>query len=236
MRKQFDFSEEELYLAAREAEQFIRAQYPDAQTCPPHTFSPAFEADMQQLFVQLQTGTLKPSAARLGWPYYLRRSIAAILLCFLLACATMPEAVLAGYQKLIEVVEHVFEECIEFRYKSNSSNNMKFKPLELEYLPEGMELTRKDMTYDSIDLVYQDKNDFYFRIYQKLIAENYFITYKVDVGYNLIGYIDINGDKIKITQKEDELYFMGICTDYYIMGQTNLTKEDIENIFMHIEF
>lgn len=60
MRKQFEFSEEDLYLAAREAEQFIRAQYPDAQTCPPHTFSPAFEADMQQLFVQLQTGTLKP--------------------------------------------------------------------------------------------------------------------------------------------------------------------------------
>ena len=77
MRKQFEFSEEDLYLAAREAEQFIRAQYPDAQTCPPHTFSPAFEADMQQLFAQLQNGTLKLSAARLGWPYYLRRSIAA---------------------------------------------------------------------------------------------------------------------------------------------------------------
>lgn len=236
MRKQFEFSEEDLYLAAREAEQFIRAQYPDAQTCPPHTFSPAFEADMQQLFAQLQNGTLKTSAARLGWPYYLRRSIAAILLCFLLACATMPEAVLAGYQKLIEVVEHVFEEYTEFRYWLDVGSDMEFEPLKLGYLPEGMELIRKDMTYNSIDLVYQDKNDFYFRIYQKLTEENHVITYKVDVGHNLIGYIDINGDKIKITQKENELYFMGICTDYYIMGQTNLTKEEIENIFMYIEF
>lgn len=236
MRKQFEFSEEDLYLAAREAEQFIRAQYPDAQTCPPHTFSPAFEADMQQLFVQLQTGTLKPSAARLGWPYYLRRSIAAILLCFLLACVTMPEAVLAGYQKLIEVVEYVFEEYTEFRYRSDVEGDMEFKPLKLGYLPEEMVEVKREEKMNSIDLVYEDEEKKYFIIYQKFIIDNFDSTYAIDTENISCEIVLLDNEEVKIILREQEIYFVWIRKDCRVIGQTNLSKQELIKILSQIEF
>lgn len=235
MRKQFEFSEEDLYLAAREAEQFIRAQYPDAQTCPPHTFSPAFEADMQQLFAQLQNGTLKPSAARLGWPYYLRRSIAAILLCFLLACATMPEAVLAGYQKLIEVVEHVFEEYTEFRYRSDVVGDTEFKPLKLGYLPEGMVEVERNVDKDSVNLLFCNNSSEYFDIYQKKIRDGKGIISILDTEDIPIEIIKIKGENMKLMFKNDRNIFVWQYDNYYISGQTNLSKDDIIKILKEIE-
>ena len=235
MRKQFEFSEEDLYLAAREAEQFIRAQYPDAQTCPPHTFSPAFEADMQQLFVQLQNGTLKPSAARLGWPYYLRRSIAAILLCFLLACVTMPEAVLAGYQKLIEVVEHVFEEYTEFRYRSDVEGDMEFKPLKLGYLPEGMELVKNEMTKTSINLLYKNAKGEYLRIYQKMMVNNIDSIYAIDNEEAKNEFLIVGQEKILFAEKTNRISFIWMHEKYHINGQTNLPKDEVIYILEKIE-
>lgn len=234
MRKQFEFSEEDLYLAAREAEQFIRAQYPDAQTCPPHTFSPAFEADMQQLFVQLQTGTLKPSAARLGWPYYLRRSIAAILLCFLLACVTMPEAVMAGYQKLIEVVEHVFEECTRVYYSTDSFDTVKFKPLNIGYLPDGFREVRKIEKENSIDLLYKNFSGRYFKIYQCLEKNESSAVYGMDTEDAVIEIISIRDMEIKLVSKNQKTYFVCKKYDNYISGQTNLSREEIIMIFNNV--
>lgn len=234
MRKQFEFSEEDLYLAAREAEQFIRAQYPDAQTCPPHTFSPAFEADMQQLFAQLQNGTLKTSAARLGWPYYLRRSIAAILLCFLLACATMPEAVLAGYQKLIEVVEHVFEEYTQSYFDSNTNIAMDFKPFELGYLPDGLEISKKEENRNSLNLLYTCEDGRYFKIKQKLITKNNNITYDLDTEGAMVELIVIKNEVAKFVYKSNEIRFVWLQGSYRISGQSNLPKETIIEILDQI--
>ena len=236
MRKQFEFSEEDLYLAAREAEQFIRAQYPDAQTCPPHTFSPAFEADMQQLFAQLQTGTLKPSAARLGWPYYLRRSIAAILLCFLLACATMPEAVLAGYQKLIEVVENVLWECVEFYYDSISSDDEHFNQMKLKYLSSGMEEERKIKQRKSVDILYCDEEGHYFNIYQCLLSGKESVRYGIDTKGMSWKIVIIKGDEVRLVFEDDRIYFVWLSDTYYVSGQTNLSKEEVVKILSQIEF
>ena len=236
MRKQFEFSEEDLYLAAREAEQFIRAQYPDAQTCPPHTFSPAFEADMQQLFAQLQNGSLKPSAARLGWPYYLRRSIAAILLCFLLACATMPEAVLAGYQKLIEVVGHVFEEYTEFRYRTDAVDDTEFKPLKLGYLPEGMVEANRIEKKNSINLLYKNLQGDYFKIYQSKEIKGNTTLYGIDTENVNGDKTLIYGEKVNIVQKEEEFYFVWQKDNYYINGQTNVSQEELIKILSEVTF
>lgn len=236
MRKQFEFSEEDLYLAAREAEQFIRAQYPDAQTCPPHTFSPAFEADMQQLFAQLQNGTLKTSAARLGWPYYLRRSIAAILLCFLLACATMPEAVMAGYQKLIEVVEYIFEECTEFRYHLNINDDTEFKPLKLGYLPEGMVEVRRIEKEHSIDLLFAEEGNRYFKICQKKFDKtNDVVSIIIDTENAQTKQVKIGNEDVKLIFKNDKTIFIWLHKSYQISGQTDLMEEEIINILKNVE-
>ena len=73
--------------------------------CPQHAFSADFEAKMQQLMNRVRQSDIKPYKVFMGYAYYAKRSIAAVLIAFLLACVTVPEAVIAGYHKLIDVIE-----------------------------------------------------------------------------------------------------------------------------------
>ncbi len=46
---------------------------------------------MQELIGKVKAGKIKQARARMGWQYYVKHGIAAVLLCFLLSCVVMPE-------------------------------------------------------------------------------------------------------------------------------------------------
>lgn len=136
---------------------------------------------MQRLIAEWKQGNIQPDKVHMGWQYYTRNSIAAVLLCFLLACFTMPEVVQAGCQRIIEAVETVFEEYTEYRYHSNAAGDTEFVPLQFGYLPEGLDEIEREENADSIDLLYMDETTGqYFNIYQKILTEINNSTYIVD--------------------------------------------------------
>ena len=96
------FSEKQLRQAAALAENYAMNHLPSER---PHDFSEQFEHNMDVLRYRLANGTIKTDRIRMGWQYYTRRGVAAVLLGAILTCVAMPEAVIAGYQKFIEVVE-----------------------------------------------------------------------------------------------------------------------------------
>ncbi len=96
------YSEKQLRQAAMMAETYATEHL---QTDAVHVFSPQFEHDMDVLLYRFANGKIVTDPVRMGWQYYTRRGVAAVLLGFLLTCVTMPEAVVAGYQRIIEAVE-----------------------------------------------------------------------------------------------------------------------------------
>ena len=96
------FSEKQLRQAAALAENYAMNHLPSERS---HDFSEQFEHNMDVLRYRFANGTIKTEPIRMGWQYYTRRGVAAVLLGAILTCAAMPEAVIAGYQKFIEVVE-----------------------------------------------------------------------------------------------------------------------------------
>ena len=56
MRK--SFSEEELYAAAEEAQEYLLSLLPSEDSCPPHEFSRAFTAKVEGIYKQLRACTL----------------------------------------------------------------------------------------------------------------------------------------------------------------------------------
>ena len=154
------------------------ALLPAPEACS-DTFSPAYAQKMEQLIEALKHGQLPQATASMGWQYYIRRGAAAILLCFLLACVTMPEAVMAGYQRMLETVQEICELYTQVRYNSHVTDNAQFVPLQPTYLPDGLEkVNRRDREF-GIDLLYMDqRQEKYFKVYQNLIKNK--ATYIVD--------------------------------------------------------
>ena len=159
------FSEEELYAAAEEAQEYLLSLLPSEDSCPPHEFSRAFTAKVEGIYKQLRACTLPHKRAALGWPYYVRRTAAVLFLCLVLTCVAMPEAVMAGYQRLVEIVETIFEDYTEFRYRPEAVEKTEFIPLKLGYLPEEMEEVERDETPISLDIVYKDKKEQFLSLY-----------------------------------------------------------------------
>lgn len=230
------FTEDELRAAAVEARRYMLSQLPDEDSCQ-HCFSEQFEQDMEALRRKVRANQVAQKQAFLGWPYYTRRGIAAVLLCFVLACFTMPETVLAGYRYLIEVIETVWDEYTEFRYHSDASADTEFQPLELHYLPEGMEEVRREENVDGgMSLMYIDRDEgYYLDIYQKLLTTANrvnFVTNTEDVNLETI--VSYDGE-INLISKGKYIYFNWIRGSYYIEGQTNLKKEVVIEILKHVE-
>lgn len=73
------FTEEELRRAAVRVQEKQLAALPAPETCT-DTFSSAYAQKLQQLNEELKRGQLAQAVAPMGWQYYTRRSIAAILL------------------------------------------------------------------------------------------------------------------------------------------------------------
>ena len=234
------FSEEELYAAAEEAQENLLCLLPSEDSCPIHEFSSAFTAKVEKIYQQLTESTLPQKRAALGWPYYVRRTAAVLFLCIVLACVTMPEAVMAGYQRLVEVVETIFEDYTRFYYRTEAVEETEFVPLTLGYLPEGMEEIRRDEVIKRVTLVYENKQEQYFRIDQKLIGENDKTTYIIDLEKMPAGLEVTNRKNMRfVCQKkynEEQINVIWQYERYRIAIQSNLPEEEIVKIINHIEF
>lgn len=234
------FSEEELYAAAEEAQEYLLSLLPSEDSCPPHEFSRAFTAKVEGIYKQLRACTLPHKRAALGWPYYVRRTAAVLFLCFVLTCVAMPEAVMAGYQRLVEIVETIFEDYTEFRYRPEAVEETEFVPLRLGYLPEGMEEVQRDKTAISLDVIYQDKQKQYFEIDQKIIDKNDKTTYVIDMEKVPAGLDPARRKNIKFIYQEkyeeEQNNVIWIYEEYRVVIQSNLPEEEIVKIINHIEF
>lgn len=238
MRKHF--SEEELYAAAEEAQEYLLSLLPSEDSCPPHEFSRAFTAKVEGIYKQLRACTLPHKRAALGWPYYARRTAAVLFLCLVLTCVAMPEAVMAGYQRLVEIVETIFEDYTEFRYRTEAVEKREFIPLRLGYLPEGMEEVERDETAISLDIIYQDKQKQYFEIDQKIIDKNDKTTYIIDLRKISSDLDSEELENLKFVDKEKygdgRIRVVWLYEQYRITVQSNLPEEEIVKIINHIEF
>ena len=229
-------SEKELRQAAVQAEAYLQAQLPTPESCTDHG-SAQLEQRLQQLLAQVQRGEIMPAPLRMGWQYYTRNSAAAVLLCFLLACITMPEAVMAGCQTVIQAVKSVIVEYTEFHYTSTAPADTKFVPLQFGYLPEGLDEIEREENEDSIDLLYMDETTGqYFNIYQKMLIEDTDSTYGIDTENAETEIIWIVGESIFLVEKDGRFYFDWLHDVYHISGQTNLSKKELTVILAQITF
>lgn len=228
------FTEEELRRAAVRVQEKQLAALPAPETCT-DIFSPAYAQKLQQLSEELKRGQLAQAVAPMGWQYYTRRSIAAILLCFLLACATMPEAVLAGYQKMLETVQEICELYTQLRYNSHVTVNTKFVPLQPTYLPDGLEEVKRRNRKYGVDLLYMDnENGRYFKMYQCLLTEIDSVTHIVDTEKTDMEIVYFGTEKVEIFFKKNEIYFIWSHNTYEVTGKTNLSKEEVLQILKYM--
>lgn len=238
MRK--SFSEEELYAAAEEAQEYLLSLLPPEDSCPAHEFSEGFTAKVENIYKQLRECTLPHKRAALGWPYYVRRTAAVLFLCIVLTCVAMPEAVMAEYQRLVKIVETIFEDYTEFRYRPETANEIEFKLLTLRYLPEGMEEIRRHETEKRVVLVYEDKQKRYFEIDQKLIDKDDKTTYIIDLRKVSFELDSTEEGNLKFVDKEKygdgRIRIVWLYDKYRITVQSNLSEEEIMKIINDIEF
>ncbi len=202
---------------------------------PEHHFRGEFRLNMAVLLHDVKRGAVKAAKYSMGFTFYAKRSIAAVLLLFTLSCIAMPEAVQAGYHKLIEVIETVFEEYTEYRYRVNDDGGIEetFKPLKLGYLPEGMEEVWREESEISVDIIYMDKNRNYLNIYKELVIEKSSTSYKFD--FLNTKEIAIRNGTIYFLFLEDRINFLWLYDRYHISGQSNLSEQQLIEILNNIE-
>lgn len=201
--------------------------------CPQHTFSAEFEAKMQQLMNRVRQSDIKPYKVFMGYAYYAKRSIAAVLIAFLLACVTVPEAVIAGYHKLIDVIENVVTEYTEYKYRSYVPGTAQFIPLEFGYLPEGMEVTRNSIDEDGMNVMYKG-SDCYFSLKQVLITEDTEYGLALDTENAKSEQEFLFDNVLKLIYKDDVITYVWNNDKYLIWGKCDLTKEELIKILTHI--
>ena len=221
-------SEKELRQAAVQAEAYLQAQLPAPESCTDHG-SAQLEQTLQKLLAQVQRGEITPAPLHMGWQYYTRNSAAAVLLCFLLACITMPEAVMAGCQTVIQAVKSVLVEYTEFHYTSTAPADTKFVPLQFGYLPEGLVETEREENETELFLSF-DKDNTYIIITQKLLSEDTSHTYIVDTEDAEQKTLTIQGEEVHFIYKENRIQFIWLHGSYKITGQSNLPEDEVIKI------
>lgn len=219
----------QLQRAAALADAIELSFLPDKEHCPKHNFSPQFEANMQTLIKQVREDTIKPYRVFMGYAYYAKRSIAAVLIAFLLACVTVPEAVIAGYHKLIDVIENVVTEYTEYKYHSHVPGTAQFVPLEFGYMPEEMEVVTERVDEDDLHMMYRNGKK-YFILDQILLTENNKRKYIIDTEDAQVEKIILNEHELTLSFKEDEIIYIWTYEKYLITGQCNIAREELENI------
>ena len=226
-------TEEELREAARELLEYELAIFDSYNDYPDHIFHGKFRLDMAALIHEVKRGAVEAAKYSMGFTFYAKQCIAAVLILFALSCIAMPENVLAGYHKLIEVIETVFEDYTEYRYDGGIEET--FKPLKLGYLPEGMEEVKRKERIDSVDILYMDSEETYLNIYQKNITDSNFSVYTVDSTELTKEYVWQNGLSVKIIYEQTSIRFIGTTDGYRIAGLTNISEKELVRILKTIK-
>ena len=230
-------TEEELREAAQEVLEYELAVFDSYNDYPEHVFQGKFRLDMAALIHEVKRGAVKAAKYSMGFTFYAKQCIAAVLILFTLSCIAMPETVLAGYHKLIEVIETVFEDYTEYRYRVNDDGGIEetFKPLKLGYLPEGMEEVWREENETSVDIEYIDKDKYYFNIYQKKIEKNngtvFFTDNEVIISKRLL----IKDIEILFNYEQEEIYYYFMYDSYIISGITTVSEEELKKILKELE-
>lgn len=225
-------TEEELREAAREVLEYELAIFDSYNDYPDHIFHGQFRLNMAVLIHEVKRGAAEAAKYSMGFTFYAKQCIAAVLILFTLSCIAMPETVLAGYHKLIEVIETVFEEYTEYRYRVNDDGGIEetFKPLKLGYLPEGMEEVWRTKQLNTIDIWHMDTNEYYFNIYQKKIEKQDGTVSIVDSDVTISKELRIEEISIMLNYENEEIYYYFLYDRYVISGITNLNEEELIKI------
>lgn len=227
-------TEEQLRRAAKLAQQKDLARLPECDTI---VISSRLEQKMQNLIKQMQHGEIQPARAAMGWRYYTRNGIAAVLICFLLTCAAMPQAVIAGCQRLIQMVETVFEEYTQQEYTSNASADIQFVPVTFGYMPDRMIETKQEQIENSLRIVLENsETGQIFVLRQELLTEDTISTYIVDTEEAEKETLLILGETVEFIQKNGQIKFVWNHTAYRITGKTNLPMNEVTKILEATQF
>ncbi|MBR2009618.1 MAG: DUF4367 domain-containing protein [Peptococcaceae bacterium] len=227
-------TEEQLRRAAKLAQQKDLARLPEADTI---LVSPRMEQKMQTLITQVKRGEITPARASMGWRYYTRNGIAAVLIGFLLTCAAMPEVVIAGCQRLIQMVETVFEEYTQQEYTSNASAESTFVPVSFGYMPEGMVEVEREQAEDSLRIKLENSETAQiFVLRQELLTEEGTSTYIIDTEDAITETVVVLGESVEFIQKEEQLQFVWVHAAYRITGKTNLPQKETIRILKYTKF
>lgn len=228
-------SDEKLQYAAKLAAKAELEPWLDYEAYEEPVFSAKFQQRMQALIKNVRAGNVAQDRARLGWQYYGRRGLAAVLLCFLLSCVAMPEAVMAGGRKVIEVVRTVFEEYTEYHFTSRESDSTQFVPISLNYLPEGIYEAEREEHPTTLRIIFQNnagQNILILR--QSIFTESFESGYIVDTEDAQITYCMVQDEMAELITKDDRVQFVWEHGTYLITGQTRLSKEEVILILQNI--
>ena len=228
-------SDEELRRSVKLLAKAELEQWHDYEDYPEPAFSEQFHQKMYALLNDVQANKVKQDRTRMGWLYYSKRVIVAVLLCFLLSYAIMPEAVLASCHQIIEVVRAVFEEYTEYHITSREASDIQLVPVTLKYLPEGIQEVEREEHPTTLRVVYQDnagQNVLILR--QEIFKKGAESDYIVDTEDAQTEYYTVQNEQIQIITKEDRIQFIWKHGDYLITGQTKLPKEEILLILQNI--
>ena len=233
-------TEEELREAAREVLEYELAIFDSYNDYPDHIFHGKFRLDMAALIHEVKRGAVEAAKYSMGFTFYAKQCIAAVLILFTLSCIAMPETVLAGYHKLIEVIETVFEDYTEYRYRVNDDGGIEetFKPLKLGYLPEGMEEIRRQQNKHSIDILYTDKTEKkerYLNLFQREVISNSEVLYIADNTNSYVENINLKDASAIIMYDEEEIRFIIQYKNGYILGYAYLSVEEVKKIVYSLE-
>jgi len=229
-------TDEELRRAARLVAKAEFAQWSAFTAEPDHQFSERFQQEMQELIGKVKAGKIKQVRARMGWQYYAKHGIAAVLLCFLLSCVVMPEAVMAGCQKVLSIVETVFEEYTEYHIISNVEGQIPFEPITLHYLPEGVIEAEREEHDTVLRLIYQnDEGENLLIINQRTFSKDVEHNYIADTEDAKIKCYTIQNEPVQMMIKEGIIQFLWEHGAYFINGQTTLSMDELIRVLNNAE-
>ncbi len=229
-------TDEQLRRAAILAREKELSQLPNLKDCPSYPFSAEFEARIQDILAQLEQGTLKAKPVRMGWQYYTKRGAAAILICVLLSCAAMPEAVMAGYEKLVEMIETIYEEFTEFHFGISTSITNEFKPAALTYLPEDMQETEHRVSSNGNIYSRYENAQHYFSLEQIAIIEENDVMYILDTEDAITETVATPYGQATIVSKNGTYQYMLLYHANLLTGDTNLPYAELIKILENLQF
>lgn len=230
-------TEEELREAAREVLEYELAIFDSYNDYPDHIFHGKFRLNMAALIHEVKRGAVEAAKYSMGFTFYAKQCIAAVLILFTLSCIAMPETVLAGYHKLIEVIETVFEDYTEYRYRVNDDGGIEetFKPLKLGYLPEGMEEVNRREYADSIDILYMGSEELYLNIHQKKFEKKDGTVFVIDNEATTSKKIQIEKANLILIYKREEICYSFSSDKYTVFGITNLNETELLKIIKELK-